>query len=267
MRRIVPRLRRSGNAGTPDGCFIIPCITDATMQASCRCRHPRTMRGIRAGVPRPEACRSPMAVARRHAAARSRRENPVRPDPSPPANHQTPNAATPVPSRRHMVGPLRRADVRADAALQRLGRLRSAARRASTSPARWRTRACSRRGASSRRTTSPRSSAGCARSSARSRAGAFVWQRAFEDVHFNIERRLTALVGDAGKRLHTARSRNDQVATDMRLWLRDAIDALSRAIDRDARRAARSRRSATPTRSCRASRICRSRSPSRSAIT
>jgi argininosuccinate lyase len=58
-------------------------------------------------------------------------------------------------------------------------------------------------------------------------AGEFVWQRALEDVHFNIERRLTALVGDAGKRLHTARSRNDQVATDIRLWLREAIDALS----------------------------------------
>src|SRR6185437_4369541 len=57
--------------------------------------------------------------------------------------------------------------------------------------------------------------------------GAFVWQRALEDVHFNIERRLTALVGDAGKRVHTARSRNDQVATDLRLWLRDAIDALT----------------------------------------
>ena len=57
--------------------------------------------------------------------------------------------------------------------------------------------------------------------------GEFAWQRALEDVHFNIERRLTALIGDAGKRLHTARSRNDQVATDLRLWLRDAIDALS----------------------------------------
>jgi argininosuccinate lyase len=56
--------------------------------------------------------------------------------------------------------------------------------------------------------------------------GQFTWQRALEDVHFNIERRLTALIGDAGKRLHTARSRNDQVATDIRLWLRDAIDAL-----------------------------------------
>src|SRR5437870_11263473 len=57
--------------------------------------------------------------------------------------------------------------------------------------------------------------------------GEFVWTRALEDIHFNIERRLTALVGDAGKRLHTARSRNDQVATDLRLRLRAAIDDLS----------------------------------------
>jgi len=57
-------------------------------------------------------------------------------------------------------------------------------------------------------------------------AGRFAWSLDAEDVHLNIERRLTALVGDAGKRLHTARSRNDQVATDLRLWLRDEIDAL-----------------------------------------
>ncbi len=57
--------------------------------------------------------------------------------------------------------------------------------------------------------------------------GRFAWSLDHEDVHLNIERRLTALVGDAGKRLHTARSRNDQVATDVRLWLRGAIDALS----------------------------------------
>ncbi|HTL75893.1 MAG TPA: argininosuccinate lyase [Casimicrobiaceae bacterium] len=56
--------------------------------------------------------------------------------------------------------------------------------------------------------------------------GEFEWRREFEDVHFNIERRLTSLVGEAGKRLHTARSRNDQIATDVRLWLRGAIDAL-----------------------------------------
>src|SRR5512140_1996494 len=59
------------------------------------------------------------------------------------------------------------------------------------------------------------------------RGGKFKWSLASEDVHLNIERRLTALAGDAGKRLHTARSRNDQVATDVRLWLRDAIDAIS----------------------------------------
>jgi argininosuccinate lyase len=57
--------------------------------------------------------------------------------------------------------------------------------------------------------------------------GEFVWTRALEDVHLNIEHRLIALVGDAGKRLHTARSRNDQVATDMRLWLRGTVDALT----------------------------------------
>ena len=54
--------------------------------------------------------------------------------------------------------------------------------------------------------------------------GSFVWSLDLEDVHLNIERRLTDLIGDAGKRLHTARSRNDQVATDIRLWLRAAID-------------------------------------------
>jgi argininosuccinate lyase len=58
-------------------------------------------------------------------------------------------------------------------------------------------------------------------------SGRFRWSLQAEDVHFNIERRLTALVGDAGKRLHTARSRNDQVATDVRLWLRDEIDAIA----------------------------------------
>jgi len=54
--------------------------------------------------------------------------------------------------------------------------------------------------------------------------GQFAWSIDLEDVHLNIERRLTELVGDAGKRLHTARSRNDQVATDVRLWLRATID-------------------------------------------
>ena len=57
--------------------------------------------------------------------------------------------------------------------------------------------------------------------------GQFIWKLELEDVHLNIEARLTALVGDAGKRLHTGRSRNDQVATDIRLWLRGEIDKLA----------------------------------------
>ena len=57
-------------------------------------------------------------------------------------------------------------------------------------------------------------------------AGDFRFDRALEDIHLNIESRLTDLIGDAGKRLHTARSRNDQVATDFRLWTRAAIDRL-----------------------------------------
>lgn len=61
-------------------------------------------------------------------------------------------------------------------------------------------------------------------------AGTFVWSLDSEDVHLNIERRLTALVGDAGKRLHTGRSRNDQVATDIRLWQRDTIDTIAALI-------------------------------------
>src|SRR6476469_9771165 len=55
-------------------------------------------------------------------------------------------------------------------------------------------------------------------------AGQFEWLLDLEDVHLNIEKRLTELVGDAGKRLHTGRSRNDQVATDIRLYVRAAID-------------------------------------------
>jgi argininosuccinate lyase len=58
-------------------------------------------------------------------------------------------------------------------------------------------------------------------------AGRFDWRLDKEDVHGNIERRLVELAGEAGKRLHTARSRNDQVATDVRLWLRDEIDAIA----------------------------------------
>ncbi len=62
-------------------------------------------------------------------------------------------------------------------------------------------------------------------------AGSFIWSLDLEDVHLNIEKRLTTLVGDAGKRLHTGRSRNDQVATDIRLYLRDAIDDIAILLD------------------------------------
>jgi argininosuccinate lyase len=63
-------------------------------------------------------------------------------------------------------------------------------------------------------------------------AGRFEWSEKLEDVHMNIEARLTEAIGDAGKRLHTGRSRNDQVATDLRLYVRDVIDELLMLIDR-----------------------------------
>jgi argininosuccinate lyase len=55
-------------------------------------------------------------------------------------------------------------------------------------------------------------------------AGAFEFRTELEDIHLNVEQRLTDLVGEPGRRLHTARSRNDQVATDFKLWVRDAVD-------------------------------------------
>ena len=61
-------------------------------------------------------------------------------------------------------------------------------------------------------------------------AGRFEFSRALEDIHMNVESRLSQLVGPAAGRLHTARSRNDQVATDFKLWVRDAIDALDAQI-------------------------------------
>ncbi len=61
-------------------------------------------------------------------------------------------------------------------------------------------------------------------------AGKFEFKRALEDIHMNVESRLAELVGPAAGRLHTARSRNDQVATDFRLWLRDAIDDIDASL-------------------------------------
>lgn len=63
-------------------------------------------------------------------------------------------------------------------------------------------------------------------------AGDFAWSTALEDVHMNIEARLTDRIGEAGKKLHTGRSRNDQVATDVRLYLRDGIDLLDAELAR-----------------------------------
>ncbi len=62
--------------------------------------------------------------------------------------------------------------------------------------------------------------------------GAFTWSRALEDVHMNIESQLIERIGAVGKKLHTGRSRNDQVATDIRLYLRDEIDAINRLLQR-----------------------------------
>src|SRR5271157_3497709 len=62
-------------------------------------------------------------------------------------------------------------------------------------------------------------------------AGKFTFKRALEDIHMNVESRLAELIGPAAGRLHTARSRNDQVATDFRLWVRDAIDGIDAALE------------------------------------
>jgi argininosuccinate lyase len=72
---------------------------------------------------------------------------------------------------------------------------------------------------------------GLAGIAARIEAGDFPWDEGLEDIHMNIEARLTQAIGEAGKRLHTGRSRNDQVALDVRLWVRDAIDGLTGQIE------------------------------------
>ena len=64
-------------------------------------------------------------------------------------------------------------------------------------------------------------------------AGTFKFDRALEDIHMNVEARLAELIGPAAGRLHTARSRNDQVATDFKLWIRDAIDDTDAALADD----------------------------------
>ena len=74
--------------------------------------------------------------------------------------------------------------------------------------------------------------AGLAQVKADIESGVFEWSVRREDVHMNIEAALTAAIGDAGKKLHTGRSRNDQVASDIRLWLRDQIDLIAKELTR-----------------------------------
>ena len=114
--------------------------------------------------------------------------------------------------------------------------------------------------ASSRRTMPKRSSHGLDTILREIEAGEFVFSRALEDIHLNIEARLAELIGPAAGRLHTARSRNDQVATDFRLWVRDAIDDIDGALRDLAARACREGARACRQRSCPASPICRPRS-------
>jgi argininosuccinate lyase len=67
---------------------------------------------------------------------------------------------------------------------------------------------------------------GLAQIAAQITAGNFTWSVALEDVHMNIEKALTDIIGDTGKKLHTGRSRNDQIATDIRLYLRAMVDEI-----------------------------------------
>ena len=86
---------------------------------------------------------------------------------------------------------------------------------------------CWRRSGSSRAQDEQAIRAGLAAIAHEIETGRFPFDAALEDIHMNIEARLTERIGEAGRRLHTARSRNDQVATDFRLWVRDAIDGLT----------------------------------------
>ena len=92
-------------------------------------------------------------------------------------------------------------------------------------------------------------------------AGTFAFSRALEDVHMNVESRLTELIGAPAGRLHTARSRNDQVATDFRLYVRDWLDGADARARRRCSWRSRARRRRTSISSCRASRICSRPSP------
>ncbi len=98
-------------------------------------------------------------------------------------------------------------------------------------------------------------------------SGNFEFSRQLEDIHMNVEARLATLIGPAAGRLHTARSRNDQVALDFRLWVKEELQKTETDADRPDRRLPRPRRRACRNASCPASPICRPPSPSPSAIT
>ena len=224
IRSTVPRLRKSGKASGTGFCLIIDRIGFGP-------------RKVRAGIAGGSGINPIVGIRHPGRKRRSCRDfrfaDPTQPVPAPRTAALTPPPLTswptppPRPRRRRLVRPVRRADVRLGPALQRLGRLRPASRRRRH---RRVARACPDArppSACSPATTSRPSSAAWRRSAPRSSAAPSPGRGDLEDVHLNIEKRLTALVGDAGKRLHTARSRNDQIATDIRLWLRGAIDGLS----------------------------------------
>ena len=97
--------------------------------------------------------------------------------------------------------------------------------------------------------------------------GRFTFSRALEDIHMNVESRLAEIVGPAAGRLHTARSRNDQVALDFRLWVRDTLDEIDAPDGKTCNARWPKGRWSMQARSCPASRICNRRSPSPSATT
>ena len=236
---MVPRLRKSGSAGRPGFCLIIGRIYGSRMQASCR-----LATGQSADRPNSAHCRHARRARQETSPFRPRRPAPSvsfcsprsgnlaamvppKPPPDPAAGGWSGRFSEPVAER------VKRFTASVDfdrrlAAVDIAGSLAHARMLAAVGVLSAADLAAIERGMATIRGEIER--------------GEFAWSRDLEDVHLNIEHRLTALAGDAGKRLHTARSRNDQVATDLRLWLRGAIDALGGRSCRPAARAPRPRR-------------------------
>ena len=223
---MVPRLRKSGSAGRPEFCLIIGRIYGSLMQASCRLAPADSIRirlfgivGMRGGRGKKTSLFRPQPTV----ASVSFFSQRTRPGTSTPWPRPSPRPTPPPAAGR--AGSASRLRSASSAIRRRSTSI--AGSRLSISQARSHTPGCWRRSALSLQPTSRRSSAEWRLIRGEIERGEFTWSRDFEDVHLNIEHRLTALAGDAGKRLHTARSRNDQVATDLRLWLRGAIDVLA----------------------------------------